>query len=171
MPSVIEKLLGDCIDFENDINKILRRSKVIAKGLNLLEFEKWISKELNGYDVKDDIPKYRIVKGNIKVLSCNGMIPVNLADEFMEVANSRKIFQSTSEIEELIKTNKDSLLVPFVGNANEAMCNLTDTNAQFYLEIHKSQFKNIIDQVVNTILDWAMKFNEDGIKPKFCACK
>ena len=164
MPSVIEKLLGDCIDFENDINKILRRSKVIAKGLNLLEFEKWISKELNGYDVKDDIPKYRIVKGNIKALLCNGMIPVNLADEFMEVANSRKIFQSTSEIEELIKTNKDSLLVPFVGNANEAMCNLTNTNAQFYLEVHKSQFKNIIDQVVNTILEWAMKFNEDGIK-------
>ena len=47
---------------------------------------------------------------------------------------------------------------------SQGLCNLTDTNAQFYLVIHKSQFKNIIDQVVNTILEWAMKFNEDGIK-------
>lgn len=49
------------------------------------------------------------------------------------------------------------------GEMNQTICELTETECQFYILMSKHQLRNIIDSVVNTILNWTLIFEENGV--------
>ena len=53
--------------------------------------------------------------------------------------------------------------VPLQGEMNQTICELTETECQFYILMSKHQLRNIIDSVVNTILNWTLIFEENGV--------
>ena len=81
MSSIVLELQNEVTKSDCDIVNVLRRAHLIAVKLNLKEFDKWISCELNGYKEGDIIPEYRKVKGILKAFyQFKGWIPVTITD-------------------------------------------------------------------------------------------
>ena len=64
MSGIVLELQRNALDPNVDVVTLLRQAYLISKKLELSEFEKWVSKELNGYEVSDEIPDYRILHGD-----------------------------------------------------------------------------------------------------------
>lgn len=66
MGKSVKELQIDIINNRLDVVSILRKAHLIASKLDLTDFDKWITNELNGYDDSATIPKYRRIVGEIK---------------------------------------------------------------------------------------------------------
>lgn len=61
------QIIKDILKENADIENILMRLKVIVYELKDEEIQNWIDKELNGYDEKEEVPKYRKIIGEPKI--------------------------------------------------------------------------------------------------------
>ena len=59
--SLLRDIQTAAIDSNTNITDLLRKCKVLAVRLRSKEFETWVDHELNGYNDKKDLPKYRIL--------------------------------------------------------------------------------------------------------------
>ncbi len=66
MDSLVIQLQRECLDQNISTLDIMRKALVVAKKLGLADFYKWVSKEIEGYKVGEDVPDYRMVHGAIK---------------------------------------------------------------------------------------------------------
>lgn len=64
--SLLRKIQDAAIDSSVDLPTLLRNCKVLAARLGNDDFKRWIDHELSGYDNKDDLPDYRILRVNSK---------------------------------------------------------------------------------------------------------
>src|SRR5271154_2225264 len=76
--SLVIQLQRECLDRQTySTLDVLRKALVVAKKLDVTDFQEWIERELKGYGPGDDIPKYRVVKGELKARNpYRGWIPV-----------------------------------------------------------------------------------------------
>ncbi|MGR5968768.1 AbiTii domain-containing protein [Bacillus paranthracis] len=58
------ELLRDLVNGQKTLENILLRLKVILSDLDNEVIMNWIQGELQGYDTKEDIPAYRVIKGS-----------------------------------------------------------------------------------------------------------
>lgn len=58
------QLLKDVVSGKESIENILLRLKVVLSDLNNKPIMNWVNGELQGYKETDDVPNYRILKGN-----------------------------------------------------------------------------------------------------------
>ena len=65
------KIIIDLIRNNIDVLQALQSLDLMLEDINDKEIKDWVNKELNGYDVKDKIPKYRcvtcVLKGDIQI--------------------------------------------------------------------------------------------------------
>lgn len=59
---IVEKLIGNIADSKLDAGDILRNAKILAFNIDNAAFKLWVDKESNGYNDKDVLPEYRIIK-------------------------------------------------------------------------------------------------------------
>lgn len=64
--SLLRDIQNAAIDASIPLTTLLRKCKVLAARLGNSEFKQWIDNELNGYDSKDSLPAYRILRVNSK---------------------------------------------------------------------------------------------------------
>ena len=64
--SLLRQIQDAAIDSSIDLPTLLRKCKVLAARLGNDDFKRWIDNELSGYDSKDDLPEYRVLKVNSK---------------------------------------------------------------------------------------------------------
>jgi hypothetical protein len=64
--SLLRDIQNSAIDSSTDITIVLRKCKVLAVRLANDNFQKWVDRELNGYDSIDQLPEYRILKVELK---------------------------------------------------------------------------------------------------------
>lgn len=166
MAGVIQELQFCCANCDGDATHILRKAYIVARKLKLTDFQTWIDDELKGYANTESMPEYRKVSGMIYALWINGSsIPVQVPSEIMDALGHRWIVQSIPEIVSMIENNDNkSFHIPYVGNVNQMICELTGQEAQYYLSVGKDQFHGIIEEVINTILRWSLLLEENGIE-------
>lgn len=78
------QLLKDIVSGKEDIENVLLRLKVILSDLNNESINTWVKGELEGYNVKNELPQYRIVEGkptgtfvvNHRTQNTNSYIPL-----------------------------------------------------------------------------------------------
>lgn len=163
MAKAVIELQKDIIDNKLDIISILRKAHLIASKLNLSDFNKWIEKELNGYDEYSDIPEYRTVIGEIKAKNpYYGLIPVMIPSNLASKLNSRKIYNSMSEIISLAKENK-SITMNLPAEISNMLCENEGVHFPCYFIFGTHNLVNIIDHVKNNLLEWCIKLEKDGI--------
>lgn len=163
MSEIVIDLQNEIINDSCDIMSVLRKAHLIAAKLNLKEFDEWIMKELNGYENYEDIPDYREVIGEIKAYnSMYGLIPVMLPESMAKNLNSRKLFNSISEIVELSKNNK-SITINLPTELSEMLCAEAGITFPCYFIFGAHCLLNIIERVKNTILQWCINLEKDGI--------
>jgi len=167
MESIVLDLQKEAYKSDTSITVLLRKAYVVARKLGVKEFEKWINDELYGYHGDyNDIPKYRIVIGEVK-----GMNPYNGSwtpiliedDELDEILRSRKLTDKISNIEALIDTEGSQLTMKYNNALRRKLSELIGYETKFQFFFNKTQANSIIDSVRNIILKWTLKLEDEGI--------
>lgn len=168
MSSLVIELQRDALDQNILVTSLLRKALVVAKKLEIPDFEEWISDELNGYDTKD-VPLYRELQGSVRVFNpYRGWQPMFFEDTgIADKLSRRQVVNSICEFENAINESSDNshyyLAFP------PAIENLLSRNssfpglAQYALCVSKSSYHRIIEAVKTIVLEWAIKLEKDGI--------
>jgi len=167
MNSIVLDLQNEAMDSNIKISDLLRKAYVVARKLKISEFEDWINLELNGYDHKDEIPRYRVVMGNLKYFNPHYGYSNFFIDDpkISNIITQRKIDTPIAELEDLYKKSEGILYL----NVAQEMLLLkkkgyiqTDVLPD-KLEVSVGQLQRTFDSVRNIILKWSLKLEEDGI--------
>ena len=151
-----------------DVVNVLRKAHLISSKLDLAQFDQWTQYELNGYPGPGYCPEYRKVRGVLKALNpYRGWIPTVIQnDDFEKKICERKIVNSISEIISLGKSSDDGWLIcEFSGEQLEYLNSLfkPPVPMTYKLYIPSTSIADIEEKVKNTILDWTLKLEAEGI--------
>jgi AbiTii len=93
--SLVLELQEDCLGTDTSTLAVLRKALVVARKLGVSDLREWIQLELNGYGRADEIPKYRIVSGQLKAWNpYQGWIGVIFKDSDVATMLSKSHFTS-----------------------------------------------------------------------------
>ena len=163
MRSIILDLQNEIVSSNQKVSDLLRKTYIIARKLKIVDFERWIHNELNGYKEKSDIPHYRTMVGELRGLNpFHGWLPVIIPDaEIQKILTQHKNFQGIPDLENLIGMEevKRGIHVPLP----DAYSSFTGHETKYKLQLSIVQINTIIETVKNIILEWLLKLEEDGI--------
>lgn len=163
MGKAVLELQLEIINNSSDIISILRKAHLIAAKLSLKDFDLWIQNELNGYQKYDDIPEYRTVVGEIKAKNpYYGLIPVMMPKDMAYQLSKRKLPNSISDIVDLQKKN-EFITITLPMEISEILCANEGIVFSCYFVFGAHCLSSIIEKVKNTILEWCIKLEKDGI--------
>ena len=166
MPSLVKELQRGALDESTKVSALLRKAYVVARKLNLTEFQTWVERELRGYRdcTRDDLPPYRILRGELKGLNpIHGWVPV--IGEGLEGIEKVPCFQSVAEIEDLVATQEGATFYYRPSEKQQkALGKLVGFRTEFTVVVSRSSLAAILDAVRNTILEWALDLESRGIK-------
>lgn len=167
MAGLVAELQSDALDRKTSVTDLLRKALVVSKKLSITQIEVWLSHELNGYpkDVEVDIPKYRHVRGQIKVHNpYHGWQPVHFGDPAMgEILSTRTISQPIGELEALNLNASSTLTIPYPENIKNQLMAGMDVALPPILHVSSTSVVGILDAVRNNILEWALQLEQQGI--------
>ncbi len=162
--SLVLELQKEALDQNISVSHLLRKALVVARKLKLSEFQEWVEIELNGYTV--DVPEYRKIQGSCMVKNpYHGYIPVQFPNEKMAKSFSyRGVNSSIAELEALISNKKSGeiLTMRYPTEIERQLASQFDGLIP-QLVIGQDKFFAILDSVRNTVLNWSLKLEEDGI--------
>jgi hypothetical protein len=156
MSSIVLELQAEAMDASTNLGSLLRKSLAVATKLQLAEWIAWCKCELNGYPSGANIPEYRNLYGEMKMFNpYNGV--------WMQFAGLGPIKTSCSqpvaEVQELAKPG-GMICQPVPPEAYRRMTEII-TPPQVILQ--KTSMVGILDAVRNTILEWTLKLEADGV--------
>jgi hypothetical protein len=167
MSYLVIELQRDALNPNISVTNLLRKALVVAKKLNLGDFDHWVNLELNGYYEQDSkVPKYRHVIGQLKGLNpFSGWMPTSFGgnNELEKTVTNRDVGEKISELEYLISSEKNDLCITFPSSVEQQLNRLFSSDTKFQLFVDKSQFHGILEAVRTTILNWALQLECDGI--------
>lgn len=168
MSSIVLELQAEILSGDCDIVNILRKAHVVASKLKLDEFDTWIQYELNGYThcSNDIIPEYRRVFGTLKAFNpYRGWIPAVLpSNELEKIVCERKMTNSISELIQLYANSETGYCsLQFNTEQMQSFAQLFKFDFQYALFISIHFLNSIVERVKNTLLEWTIKLEADGI--------
>jgi len=165
MTSLVLELQADALNKSVQASDLLRKAYVVAQKLNFSAFRQWIEKELNGY--ASDLPEYRLTTGQIKAWNpYRGWIPIVFEDpKEGEIYSKRGFDQSIAELEHLVSNRKDNsmLHMPFSQEIQRRLAKGAGFQTEVTLLVQHTSIIRIIDAVRNTVLNWSLKLEEEGV--------
>ncbi len=90
------------------VTRLLRMAVVVAKKLQVDEFERWAFSELNGYDDSQKAPAYRVLQGALKCFNpYRGWIPIFFKNSSeADWLSTRTFQQSAGDLEAMQESKK-----------------------------------------------------------------
>lgn len=153
MSKIVIELQQEALKSDFDIMSLLRKAYLVAKKLKLQEFKEWINNELNGYGDKDEIPKYRLLRGEIKAWNpYHGWIPVILTNENQNITTHTAADSIANLLNVYENSTNKSAILQFGAELNNLLSQSVNFNTKFALEIGTNQIYNIIERVRNSII-------------------
>lgn len=168
MDSIIHQLQAEALDPKVGVSDLLRKAKVVAVKLDLKDFLIWIENELNGYitKIQEELPSYRMVSGETKGWNpYRGWIPVLFTDVKSQLLlSNRGVSQPIGELDDIMKSSGEGLLMmDFNPEAKNAILKAIDSQTDIKFMLGRNSVAGILDAVRNTILDWSLKLEKEGI--------
>ncbi len=167
MASIVEQLQSDCLDPNVRSVDLLRKVKLVATKLQLADTLEWVELEQAGYNTKEEIPRYRIVRGVARWWNpMLGWRPVVFEDDSV---SSRACIQTIgnplSQIEEMAhKSTEDGALTM---QTPEWLMKAASVNIEELVDVRifvdRSEMQRIVQAVRDRILDWALELERQGI--------
>ena len=162
---IVIELQREAMSKDADILTILRKAYLVARKLKLKEFQKWVENELNGYPHDESVPKYRKLHGEVMAYNpMRGWIPVI----FQGGENPFSDYDAHDPIGNLLdvyeKGAGKAAFVPFPDTVNEYLSSYSSFSTKFHLELPTNILYSAFEQIRNTILDWAITLEENGIE-------
>jgi len=166
--SLVLELQRDSLDSSVPISDLLRKALVVARKLDVGEFEEWATSELSGYPDHSRVPEYRIIRGEVKAWNpYNGMwIPMVMEDvETAEKLSKRANNQGIAELEALLtgSEKKGILQMPFSKAVESHLMAGASVPLVPTLIVPRTSIVGILDNVRNIVLNWSLRLEKDGI--------
>lgn len=166
--SIVIELQQLATDGNQNIGDLLRKALLVATKLNLRDFKGWVQQELSGYS--GEVPDYRVCHARIMARNpYHGLIPIAFQDrEFEATVSTVPIRESIGGLCELLQNTNptDTLFLQMPSEISLGLAQFLEPNARqfpIYWVVGKSQIAAILDAIRNTILDWALKLESEGI--------
>lgn len=165
MGAIVLELQREALERSTKVTDLLRKALLVARKLKIHDFKEWINNEINGYSKLDQVPDYRIMSGQVKVWNpYRGWEQVLFEDpEFAELASHRHTSQAISEIEAMYESEGGGLMMPFPAATQNQFMDDMKYPYPPTLHVPKTQLNRVLDIVRNTVLNWSLKLEEDGI--------
>jgi hypothetical protein len=165
MSSIILEIQADALNDNISIQSLLRKAYAVSIKLSIEESKQWIESEMNGYGAESNVPLYRKIKGSLSAFNpVRGSIPVQIDDNEIEDKLSVMPFrQSIGQIESIIDKHAEGFLIPFTGRQLASLQNIMSSDLPFRLSYSATSLIPIVDNVRNTILQWALKLEQEGV--------
>lgn len=165
MNSLVLELQTDALNPSISVLNLLRKALVVARKLDIKEFQEWIELELNGYN-GNSIPEYRSVKGQLRAWNpYHGWHQIVTHDqnllEIYETVCNWSIGQSISELAALTDDADNELQMQLPPQIESFLASSVSTSVK--VGISSASVKRIVESVRDLILRWALKLEEDGI--------
>jgi hypothetical protein len=149
------------------VDELLRKALIVSTKLQIADFTAWIRYELDGYQGKE-IPDYRIVPTSLKAINpANGLhIPIFSDTPGRENEFSRAPVSSpVGELTVLIQSKSEFFQIALSNNVQRRLHHNCDMPVpmECYLRVSLNSVFGILDAVRNTILQWALQLEQDGI--------
>lgn len=162
----IDELIKEIQDQNVPVSSLLRKAKVLASKLDQTDFLNWINSELDGYKDDETYPDYRSLSGQIKALNpYHGWVPVLFKkSEIEKTLSTRKTKQSVPEIEELLSNKSGSYEMPYPASAANQILRDSPIKTKVSLFLDGSTLVGVLNTVRNTLFDWALKLQKEGIR-------
>jgi len=173
--SLLKEIQEASIDASVGVSVVLRKCLVLAARLGNANFENWVDAELNGYQSKDDLPAYRVLrvnsKGDFSGFAGSGLknadIPMGcLPEEYRDAFSHSYLMGPISEYEALVHSSKtDSLREPwlpdFVAHVGEDIW--TDLNCmQAWKVVPYPSIVGLVEAVRNKILRFVIEVEKEA---------
>jgi len=167
MDPLVLELQRECLAPGVSVADLLRKALVVARKLGVKDLQSWIENELNGYDATITVPSYRITSGELKAWDAyrGAWIPYVVRDpKSAELISKCEMRQSASELEDLARETiggRAEIVVPF--SPHQLQILHPDDGYTPSRHLGRTVIVGIIDTMRNTILQWTLKLEEDGI--------
>jgi hypothetical protein len=163
MGSLVLELRRDALNPEISVLFLLRKALVVARKLNIQEFQQWVEKEINGYPEISYLPQYRFMFGELKARNPYlGWIPVIVHPQIHEFISKRPVLQPISEIERLVK-DKNSHLSTMPPALEKFLREYHAIPFEMQIHMDMSQATGVLEAVRDVVLNWSLKLEEEGI--------
>ncbi len=156
MSSIVLDLQAEAMDANTNIGSLLRKALAVATKLQLAEWIAWCKSELSGYAHGSEVPPYRILHGEMKMFN-----PYNgVWMQFVGLAPIKSTCsQPVAEVQDLAE-GKGMIYQPVPPESYEEM---RDIITPPKLILQKTSLLGILDAVRNTILEWTLELEADGV--------
>lgn len=122
---IVIELQREALDESISIESLMRKAYLVARKLNLKDFEEWISQEQNGY--KQEVPEYRNIGGEIKAWNpYHGWIPMVLSADITDLISKTPIPTSISELQDIYNSSEGTVCLSVNGTLTEWLNSNTD---------------------------------------------
>lgn len=149
---------------------LLRKALVVAKKLDVADFERWLTQELNGYPSTSDYtayPEYRILHGEVKAAVPGRYIPVlftgpnaaRLNRAYSRMPTARPI----AELESIAQAHPEGLIIPYTPEDQVQLMKGAGSPEPPTLHVPTHQLIGVLNAVKNIVLEWALRLEKDGI--------
>ena len=151
----------------SDVDDLLRAAFVIATKLDLEDLQNWCQSELSGYKDGAELPKYRLIDGQIKAHNpYNGIwMPVEWQSKPPEHLIKRPVSQPIGELQKIVSDSDDDgvLAISFSPELTSQLMRQLDAPSPPVSVISQAQLFGVLDAVRNSILEWTLKLEKKGI--------
>lgn len=163
MDGIVLELQHEALKQDGDILSLLRKAYLIARKLQLKDFEQWVSKELNGYGNSDSIPDYRCLYGEVKAWNpYRGWIPVVFPEDYG--LNEYEAKDSIANLMDVYRNSDGHIAtVNFPAGINAILNQTAPFKTKYALFISVNQIFNIEESIRTAILEWSIVLEENGI--------
>lgn len=165
MKSAVIDLQRNALDHQYPLSNLLREAYVIATKLNISEFKSWVQCELNGYKGDVAVPEYRETRGELKSHNqFHGWVKAILPDQELEdLITKTHTSQSISEISMLVESGQHQVVQNFNAGQLANIQQLFRSHTDMKLFIPMTSMHHILESVRNTIIDWSLRLESEGI--------
>jgi hypothetical protein len=166
MDPLVIQLQRDALDSSISVSDLLRKALLVATKLNLTEFQTWLRNELDGYTDSKLIPPYRRLQGEVMGFNpFQGWIPIFFQSaELQKKASETFTNQPIGEIEGMNRqiTSASHMEVPLPIELTKHLMNQFPIRSAS-LHVSPTCLSAILEIVRNTVLNWALQLEKDGI--------
>ena len=163
---IVIDLQRDCINDGTSISPLLRKAKLVASKLEVKEAAEWIDQELGGYKGRMlDVPLHRTGRGQPKFFNpYHGWMDIVVGDDNLaDMLCTARLPQPIAELEQLIGGNGDFVIMAYPPVLQEFINKQMSGTFNCGLHLSKSFLHGALDHVRNTILEWSLGLERQGI--------
>jgi len=165
MATLVHRLQAAATDRDQKVSDVLRTALVVATKLGVEDFKAWCWRELNGYGVDDKLPEYRYIRGAPELFNTVLGVQQTWAPgrDLLEWVKQVRLPDAIAGIEK----HAEGKAAGEFGQSLLPVELLSDEVRRKgwipIISFSYAEYLRILDTVRNTVLQWSLKLEQDGI--------